>query len=221
MRKTLLATVAAAAVVGFTTLAAPQTPEGDKGDKGAAKPQGAQQQPKAAPGGAMMRQQGGAQPSEKALDQKGGQSAQGQSQGAKPVERLGQGREDKGQAMPQRDMQQKGAQEEPGKPGLNAAERNANQAPAASRGASVQLSEDQRGKIHAIIGHDNAARVGANVNFNISVGAAVPRSVHVEVLPDDIVEIVPQYEGFDYIVVGDEILIIDPRTLEIVAIIPA
>jgi hypothetical protein len=49
----------------------------------------------------------------------------------------------------------------------------------------------------------------------------VPRSVRIEVLPADIVEVVPQYEGFDYVVVGDEILIIDPNTTEIVAIIPA
>jgi hypothetical protein len=33
------------------------------------------------------------------------------------------------------------------------------------------------------------------------------------------VEIVPQYEGFDYIVVGDQILIVDPDSLAIVAII--
>src|SRR5271170_5740251 len=62
MRKTLLATVAATAVVGFTTLAEAQTPEGEKG---AARPQGVQQ-PKATPGGAMMHQQG-AQPAEKTL----------------------------------------------------------------------------------------------------------------------------------------------------------
>jgi hypothetical protein len=41
------------------------------------------------------------------------------------------------------------------------------------------------------------------------------------VLPQDIVEVVPQFEGFDYIIVGDNILIIDPDTLEIVDIIPA
>jgi Protein of unknown function (DUF1236) len=217
MRKTLLATVAAAAVVGFTTLAVAQTPEGDKG---AAKPQGAQQQPKAAPGGAMMHQQGGGQSTEKALDQKGGESVQGESKGAKPDQRLGQGREDRDQTMPDRGTQQKGAREELRTPGANATERNASQAPV-SGGASAQLTENQRTKIQGIIGRNNAARVGANVKFKVAVGTTVPRDVHVEALPDDIVEIVPQYEGFDYIVVGDEILIVDPRTLEIVAIIPA
>jgi hypothetical protein len=35
------------------------------------------------------------------------------------------------------------------------------------------------------------------------------------------VSIVPEYRGFDYILVGDSILIVDPVTLEIVAVIPA
>ena len=82
------------------------------------------------------------------------------------------------------------------------------------------MSQTQRTKIQAVIGHSSAARV-TNVNFNVEVGVAIPRTVHVEVLPQDIVEIVPQFEGFDYIIVGDNILIIDPDTLEIVDIIPA
>ena len=116
-------------------------------------------------------------------------------------------------------QEQRGAQEENSKSGAKANEQNASKT-TGSRGASVQLSQTQRTKIQAVIGHSSAARV-TNVNFNVEVGVAIPRSVHVEVLPQDIVEIVPQFEGFDYIIVGDNILIIDPDTLEIVDIIPA
>jgi hypothetical protein len=226
MRKTLLATAAAAAVVGFTTLAAAQAPEGDKG---AARPQGTQQQPKTAPGGAMTHQQSGAKPAEKTLGPQGGQSTQNQGakQGAKTQDHVGQ-TQDKGVDPQDKAASQRG--EESGKSGANANEKNANeknaneknanQAPA-SRGGSVQLSQDQRTRMHAAIGHDDGARFRGNVNFDVTVGAAVPRNVNVVVLPEDIVEIVPQYEGFDYILVNDDILIVDPRTLEIVAIIPA
>jgi hypothetical protein len=41
------------------------------------------------------------------------------------------------------------------------------------------------------------------------------------VLPPEIVEIVPEYQGFDYVMVGDEILIVDPGSLQIIAVIPA
>jgi hypothetical protein len=193
-------------------LAVAQTPTG--GDKGGANPQGAPQ--KVAPSGAVMHPQDGAHSTEKTLAPQSGQSAQGTGEGAKPDDRMGQS----GPAKDQKETTpERGAQDQSGKSGVNASEQHANKAPA-SRGGSIQLSQDQRTKIQAVIGK-GGARVTTNVNFNVSVGATVPRSVHVEVLPEDVVEIVPQYEGFDYIVVGDEILIVDPDTLAIVAIIPA
>jgi hypothetical protein len=49
----------------------------------------------------------------------------------------------------------------------------------------------------------------------------VPHNVHVAVLPPDVVRVVPGYKGFDYIVTEDQLLIIDPDTMEIIAILPA
>jgi hypothetical protein len=60
----------------------------------------------------------------------------------------------------------------------------------------------------------------ARVGFPIFVGASVPSDYSFYDMPDDFVEYAPEYEGYKYIVVGDEILIIDPQTWEIVAIIP-
>jgi hypothetical protein len=48
----------------------------------------------------------------------------------------------------------------------------------------------------------------------------VPDTVTFFDVPETIVEIVPQYRGFRYIVVEDELVIIDPETLEIVAVLP-
>ena len=88
-------------------------------------------------------------------------------------------------------------------------------------GASVQLSQDQRTKIKDVIVRDrNVARVNS-ASFSVSVGARVPRDVHVSVLPPEVVSIVPEYRGFEYVLVGDQLLIIDPDTMEIVAILPA
>ena len=52
------------------------------------------------------------------------------------------------------------------------------------------------------------------------IGGYVPRDYTLYDIPDDYYGYVPGYEGYKYIVVGDELLIIDPETLEIVAIIP-
>jgi hypothetical protein len=46
-------------------------------------------------------------------------------------------------------------------------------------------------------------------------------TIHVFDIPSEIVVIVPQYRGFKYIVVRDELIILDPDTLEIVAVISA
>ena len=91
----------------------------------------------------------------------------------------------------------------------------------ASGGANVQLTQDQRTKIKDVVVRDRNVARADNVNFNIRVGVAVPRTVHVAVLPPEVVTIVPEYRGFEYVLVGDQLLIIDPNTLEIVAILPA
>lgn len=242
MRKTLMTTVAAAALVGFTAMAAAQTTEGQP-SKSTAKPAGAMQEQKGATGGAITHQPSGAQSSEK-TPAAGEHATQGAAPAAKPEQRMG--KDEKNEATPQRGAQeergtqdkgteqkgaqeehgtqQRGAQEDTGKSGVNDSEQHASQKPDSSKishGAPVQLSQTQRTKIQSVIGKSSEARVTTNVKFDVSVGARVPRDVHVEVLPEDVVEIVPQYEGFDYIVVGDNILIIDPDSLEIVAVIQA
>ena len=229
MKKTLMTTVAAAALVGFTAMATAQTMQAPSG--GAAKSEETSQpEQKGSAGGALKYQ--GEQPGEKAQSTDKatpptGNTAQGTPQGspnaaqpnaAKPDQKMGQSQ--KPETAPQR-----GAADEHGKtgtnPGANTAESQGKSGGGKAGGASVALSQDQRSKIGATINKHPSARVTTDVKFNISVGATVPRSVHVVVVPEDVVEIVPQYEGYDYIVVGEQILIVDPNTMEIVAVIEA
>jgi hypothetical protein len=84
---------------------------------------------------------------------------------------------------------------------------------------SVQLSQEQRTRIHETIVRRRDARV-EHPDFRVSVGTRIPRTVHVFAIPEDMVTIVPQFVGFKYIVVGDELVILDPDTLEIVAVVP-
>ena len=58
-----------------------------------------------------------------------------------------------------------------------------------------------------------------NVNFNISVGATIPANVHFHPLPARIVEIYPEWRGYDVIFVHGEYIIVRPQTREIVYII--
>lgn len=44
----------------------------------------------------------------------------------------------------------------------------------------------------------------------------ISRDVRLQPLPDDVVEVVPQYRGYDFFVVRDEIVIVEPSTYKIV-----
>jgi uncharacterized protein DUF1236 len=85
---------------------------------------------------------------------------------------------------------------------------------------AVQISQTQRVRIREAYRHHRRHfhRV-ARVGFPIFVGADVPSDYAFYDVPEDIVEYVPEYEGYKYIIVGDLLLIIDPETWEIVAII--
>jgi hypothetical protein len=86
-------------------------------------------------------------------------------------------------------------------------------------GASVTLTTEQRTRIRetVLVGR-NAPRV-RNINFSIDVGIAVPRSVHLVTVPSLIVEYYPEWRGFLYFVYEDEIIVVDPRSHRIVAVL--
>ena len=84
---------------------------------------------------------------------------------------------------------------------------------------SAKLSTEQRTKITGIIRQHKVAPVKLDVA--VSVGTRVPASVHFYPLPQEVVVIYPEWRGYDYILVGDQIVIVDPRTHEIVAILEA
>jgi hypothetical protein len=60
----------------------------------------------------------------------------------------------------------------------------------------------------------------SNVTFSIAVGTKVPAAVQLRALPSDVVTFVPQYRGYSYFVVEEQIMIVNPGTHEIVAIVP-
>lgn len=84
---------------------------------------------------------------------------------------------------------------------------------------SAKLSTEQRSKITTIIRQHKVAPV--HLNVSVRVGTRVPASVHFYPLPAEVIVIYPEWRGYDYILVGDEIVVIDPRTHEIVAILEA
>jgi hypothetical protein len=86
-------------------------------------------------------------------------------------------------------------------------------------GANAKLSTEQRTKITTVI-HNQHVESVKNVNFSINVGTRVPREgVHFYPLPTEVVTIYPEWRGYQFILVNEQIIVIEPSSYEIVAVI--
>ncbi len=133
---------------------------------------------------------------------------------------------EKGSAAKNKDMKAEGrdgmkAEGRDGK--MNAESKGAterSQTTTGQAGAGVRLSGEQRTRITGVI-RDQRVEPLSNANFSISVGARVPRNITFYPLPVEVVTIYPEWRGYEFIRVRDQILVINPRTLEIVAVLEA
>jgi len=85
-------------------------------------------------------------------------------------------------------------------------------------GAVAKLDAEKRTDVMRAFTSSHA-NVVSDVNFKVSVGTTVSEHVHLAPVPEEIVRIDPQYRGYDYVVVRDEIVIVQPRTRKIVEVI--
>jgi hypothetical protein len=85
-------------------------------------------------------------------------------------------------------------------------------------GGGAKLSTEQRTKITTVIRDQHVSPV-TNINFSVSVGTRVPRDVGFHPLPTEIVTIYPEWRGYEFFLVREQIVVVDPRTLEIIAVL--
>jgi hypothetical protein len=87
-------------------------------------------------------------------------------------------------------------------------------------GAGAKLSSEQRTRISTVI-RGQHIQPTTNVNFSISIGTRVPRDVSFHPLPAEVVTYYPEWRGYEFILVNEQIVVVDPGTFEIVAVIDA
>ena len=88
----------------------------------------------------------------------------------------------------------------------------------AATSATAAPPAEKRTQITSAIKQEKVDEV-TNVNFNISVGTTVPAGVRYHPLPSRIVEIYPEWRGYEFILVRGQYIILRPHTHEIVYII--
>lgn len=239
MKHTLMASVAALALAAGSTIAMAQGqsgggqgPAGPGGGAGAQMQQGAPGGG-AAPGGAAPRgtmtkdapgtlnespapgsskgaQERGSQPNQKATQDRGPDTKQKSTQerNTAPTEK----QRSTEQAPAQGGKQNKSA-EQP----ANSATTKQGAAKSEMKSSDVSLTTEQKTTIRNTV--INSGPKVTNVNFSISVGTVVPRSVRVEPVPVTLIEIHPAWRGYMYFVYNDEIIIVEPKTYKIITVL--
>ena len=86
----------------------------------------------------------------------------------------------------------------------------------------AKLSTEQRTKITTVFKQQKVERIEpSKLNISISVGTRIPTTVKYHPLPQEVIVIYPEWRGYDYLLVGNQIVVIDPRNHEIVAVLDA
>lgn len=206
MRKTLLSTAAAAALALSFGVASAQNME--KGSAGASSgaPAGAVEK------GAAADEHAPAAQRNSGTMEKSKHPAAGQAQGAeggkmdsKPEgNRAAQRSGEPNQAMPQ---ERTGMNAKPGE----------SKTVGAAPSSETKLTTEQRTQIREKV-IATGPRV-TNVNFALNVGTVVPRDVRFAEVPTVIIDLHPEWRGYSYFIVNDEVVIVDRSTLRIVAIL--
>ncbi len=83
----------------------------------------------------------------------------------------------------------------------------------------LQLSDAQRQQIRQYLAGQPGQRM-QSANFSLAVGAAVPQDVPLQKLPPEMSSAIGGYQGDDYVLVGDQLVIVDPSARRVVALVP-
>jgi Protein of unknown function (DUF1236) len=82
----------------------------------------------------------------------------------------------------------------------------------------LKLTDAQREQIRSYFSGKSASRL-QQADFSVAIGAAVPQQVELQKLPGEVSSLIGGYQGDDYVLVGDQLVIVDPIARRVVAII--
>ncbi len=220
MKKQALISVAALLASASIALAQePPNAAGDKAPAANAPSQGASPSPGVKPSGQMERQ-GGPGAAGSAEGRSTGEAGKGDDTvkksddaGMKSDDGSAEGRSssDDGKAD---DVKKSG---DAGKPGSD----NSAEGRSGGEGGKAEkpnLTGEQRTKVQSTFSK-HRVEPAKDINISINVGVAVPRSVRLYDVPQDIVVIVPAYRSYRYFIYEDTIVVVDPVTWLIIDVI--
>jgi len=91
--------------------------------------------------------------------------------------------------------------------------------PAPPAKPAPQISAEKENKIRDSVKSAKVDHV-AKLAIPLTVGAEIPRNLHFYPFPKEVAEIAAEYGGYFYVVAAEKIVVIDPLSYRIVAILP-
>jgi hypothetical protein len=85
---------------------------------------------------------------------------------------------------------------------------------------NVALSPQQRQAIAGYFANAGNTPKVDPAQISVSVGASVPRQIALQALPQEVLQITERYHGDEYALTADSLIIVEPKSRRIVAIIP-
>ena len=87
------------------------------------------------------------------------------------------------------------------------------------KGSIANVTGEQKTRVKSVF-MQHRVEPARNLNVSVNVGVALPHTVHLYPVPEDIIVIAPEYRGYEYIMLDDDrVAIVDPDTFEVVDII--
>jgi hypothetical protein len=87
--------------------------------------------------------------------------------------------------------------------------------PASSQRADLTLTPDQMRFVYAEVPKDTSV----DVRIRLALGAEIPRNVALYTFPDHVLARIPKLASYRYVVVDDEVVIVDPADYAVVLVI--
>jgi hypothetical protein len=82
----------------------------------------------------------------------------------------------------------------------------------------LKLNPDQKHTIYLSISNQKQKET-APLDFRAAVGATVPPSVDLQPLPKTIVDLIPQMKDYQYAMVANQVLLVEPKSKQVVDVI--
>lgn len=86
-------------------------------------------------------------------------------------------------------------------------------------GSLTELKGEQRSKVQGSFRSHRSEAIVDDIDIELGIGVSVPSSVVLHTVPEDVVVLVPDYRAYRYFIYEDQVVVVDPDTMEIVDIL--